>query len=270
MKLTIGIATRGRPELAAWAAQIALDNCVADTQIVVLADDDDAPINVPRGTILSVEPRPDTIGEKWNRMMRVAPADVYMPVCDYRGQLTSGFDLKILDAASLFKDGIGCVYQHMANLSFPAYQAVTAKMARIMGCIYVEHFPYWFVDHWLDDIARMIGRFAYADGNTFVRPRPGNGSTQEFREPGFWATLYDAQYIEREAIAENLMAEMNIEDWQRDILRAQWPLVHQRSRMINGIVQNMKGNAPFDDRYMRIREKGAAKLYQLYQQLEAA
>ena len=268
--LTIGIATRGRAELAGKVAEHTLRHCRADTRIVVLADADDdlGAMVLPRDVILDVRPREDTVAGKWNRMMTAAPAQVYMAMVDYRAQNTPGFDRNILNAAALFPDGIGAVYQHMANLSFPAYQCVTARMADIMGHFYVEYFPYWFVDHWLDDICRMTGRYVYAEGETVAFPRPGNGGTQEFREPGLWATLYDALQQEREAIAEKLFISMLIPEWQKDVLRAQWPLVQQRSQALNSIVRGMTGNAPFDDRYNRIRAAGISRLETLYYELE--
>ena len=269
--LTIGIATRGRAELAGKVATETLRNCTADTRIIVLADQDDdlGAMVLPREVILDVREREATIGGKWNRMMTVAPAQVYMAMCDYGAQSTKGFDRNILDAAALFPDGIGCVYQDLANLSFPSYQAPTARMVEIMGHFYVEHFPYWFVDHWLDDICKMTGRYVYADGRITKYPRPNNnGGTQEFREPGLWATLYDGLYTEREAIANRILTVMHVTESQRSVLRAQWPLVHQRSRMINNLVRGMTGNAPFDDRYAKIREKGISLLETLYYDME--
>lgn len=268
--LTIGIVTRGRVELALKTATETLKNCTADTQIVILGDRDDGwrGVEVPRQIILDIHEREDSVAAKSNRLMRIAPADAYMHMVDYVPQITPGFDQKILDAAALFTDGIGCVYQRLANLSFPCYQTVTAEMAAVMGHFYVEYFPYWFIDHWLDDICRMTGRYVYAEGDVMFYPRPGNGKTQDFREPALWATLYDALYLEREAIAERLFAAMDIQEFQKAILRAQWPLVHQRSRMVNNIVRDMKGDAPHDERYERIRARGIAMLEKLYYELE--
>jgi hypothetical protein len=274
-KLTIGIATRGRPKLAAMTAIETLKNVrEKGTQIVILADADDditgmTPL-LPDGVALSIEPREDSVGAKWNRMISRHPADVYMAMVDYSPQTTPGFDTNILKAAELFNDGIGCVYQNLANLSFPAYQCMTAKMAAVMGHFYVEHFPYWFVDHWLDDICRMTGRYVYAAGERTIYERPGNGSTQDFREPPLWATLYDALADEREAIANQLLAACDMTDSQRAILRAQWPLIHQRSTMINSMVRGMEGNAPFDARYERIRNRGIALLQSKYAELKEA
>jgi hypothetical protein len=269
-RLTIGIATRGRRDLVEHTAIETLKNCTENTKIVILADHDDdlTGISLPKQVILSVRQREDSVGGKWNRMIEIAPADVYMAMCDYGAQVTKGFDRNVLNAAALFHDGIGCVYQDMANLSFPSYQGMTAKMAQIMGGFYVEHFPYWFVDHWLDDLCKMTGRYVYAEGEIQRKPRPGTGGTQDFREPGLWATLYDALYAEREAMANRLLAEMDEPEWRKAMLRAQWPLVHQRSRILNQMVRGMTGNAPFDDRYNRIRAKGISLLEKLYYDME--
>lgn len=267
--LTIGIATRGRAQLVSQTVTATLANCRADTRIVVLADADDdlTGLNLPAEVILDVQPRPDTAAAKWNRMMTVAPAQVYMVMNDYKSQATAGFDTNVINAAKLYDDGIGAVYQHLFTSAFPVFQALTARTVDIMGHFFVEHFPYWFVDHWLDDLCRMTGRYVYADGVTIEYPRP-NGGTQEFREPALWATLYDALYEEREGMAERLLAAMHLKEWERDILRAQWPLVHQRSKMINNHVRGMTGNAPFDDRYLRMRNAAISRLETLYYELE--
>jgi hypothetical protein len=44
---------------------------------------------------------------------------------DYVAFVTPGFDERVLEAAEVFPDGIGVVYNHLANLSFPFMNAVT-------------------------------------------------------------------------------------------------------------------------------------------------
>lgn len=261
MKLTIGIATRGRRELAQRTALETLRNCDLDTtRLIILADsDDDVAYDLPANVIINVQPRGDSIAEKWNRMPSIAPADVYMPWVDYCHQATPGFDTKILQAATLFHDGIGCVYHDLANMSFPFGQAVTARMAEIMGEIYPTMFPYWFVDHWLDDICRMTGRFVHAHGDTTVMPRPSG--THELREPAFWAVLFDALRPKREEAANRLLAHMDEPEWRKDMLRAQWPLIHQRSMMVNNVVRNIPENdTSRDERYLRIKSNAMEHL----------
>jgi hypothetical protein len=268
MKLTIGIATRGRPALAAETARITQGN-IADenTQIILLADADDIAPECA-GIRVDVRKREDSIAAKWNRLLEIAPADVYLAMVDHSPVVSKGFDVEILKAASAFHDGIGCVYAPMANLSFPSYQAPTARMAEIMGCIYPTYFPYWFVDHWLEDLCKMTGRFSFADIKIDHRKRPG---TQDFREPGLWASVYDAMYEEREEIADRLIEAMDESESHKALLRRNFPLVHQRSRIINNIVRNMPAtDKTIDERYLRIHRRGIAIIESSYHQLKSA
>jgi hypothetical protein len=175
MKLALNIATRNRPKLLYDTVMATLANVRhRDTVLMVSADADDGatldffqtlPLTVRDRLLISVEPSEDTVGAKWNRVLAAVPdADVYMPITDDGPITTPGFDEKILEAAAIFPDGIGVVYSRMENFSLPALQAVTRRLAELMGGqICVTHFPYWFVDAWLDDIAKLIDRVAFAD-----------------------------------------------------------------------------------------------------------
>lgn len=272
MKLVIGIATRGRPNELQWTIDTTVRNCTnKHTKILVHCDTDDASMDgfEHEAAIIDRQPRPDTIAGKWNRMLK-EPGDVYLMMVDYRAQVTKGFDQNILDAAAAVPDGIVFIYQHMANLSFPAFQAITRRVADVMGHFYVEYFPYWFVDHWLDDLARMTGRIAYAEGDTTVKPRP-DGGTQEMREPALWASLFDALFEERNAMAEKLLVNMDEPWWRRGVMRSNYELIHQRSRLLNTGVREMPSRInTMDERYMRLRNAAVKKIQDSYFRMKEA
>jgi hypothetical protein len=102
------------------------------TTLLISVDDDDAQTKDMLGGWREINheavpvhycvwTREDTLGAKYNRILTMAPdADVYLAMVDYAPHITPGFDQKILDAAELFEDGIGVIYNHLANLSFPA------------------------------------------------------------------------------------------------------------------------------------------------------
>src|ERR1700752_2031883 len=119
MKLSIILATRKRPDLLPWTIDQTLRNIVLpDTKLVIAVDDDDTETagfvpHEPR-VIWSVEPREDSLGTKYNRVLKVASAEVYLVMVDYAPHVTPGLDQKILRAAKLFPDGIGVVYNHWA------------------------------------------------------------------------------------------------------------------------------------------------------------
>jgi hypothetical protein len=265
MKLALTLATRGRPELLKMTVQRTLANIARpDTVLFVAIDADDTATIAevltweahPQLT-LSIKEREDTVAEKWNRVLTDEPADAYMAMVDYAPAATHGFDNTIMEAVGLFPDGIGVICNDLANLSFPKGQVVTAKFAQLCGYIYPPYFPYWFVDHWLDDVAKMVGRLVYADFRVDVSARPG---TQEMREPGYWATVYDALVSLRHTQANAIIAELQEPFWRKQALRRNFTLIDQRSTMINSIVRNQVPGNVFstDERYKRIKEKSVA------------
>ncbi len=273
MSLTIGLATRGRPALLRKTLDRTLPNVRrGDTRLIVLADEDDREMDGFQYGGVEIErlPRPDSVGEKWNHAVKVAPADVYMSMCDYVAHVTPGFDEKILEAASVFPDGVGVVYNHMANLSFPFLNAVTHGYVEKTGGMYPEIFPYWFVDHWLDDIARMIDRIAVADVAVHLDFKP---QTQSMREPAFWATVYDATTMDRRRIAHSIIDSPDFieSDWRKRILKSHHPLIEERSLMVNSIVKGLPaGDKSTDERYERIRGKAVEIIKARIAEMEAA
>lgn len=268
--LTLGLVTRGRPSLLRETLDETVRNITCpDTTIIVCADLDDESM---RGFIydsphvlMSFAPREDTIGAKWNRMLAIRKSDAYGSMVDHSPIRTQGFDAAILEALSVFPDGIGAVCDHMSCVAFPHMNVASRKWVEAVGYFYPEHFPYWFVDHWFDDLQRMVGRYVLADVVVDSGKRPG---TQEQREPALWASLYDGLYREREAAASRLLDAMNEPEWRKDMLRRNFPLVHERSRYINQMVRQSSGTCKTtDERYLRIRDKASAKLLSIYKEL---
>ena len=269
MKLVITLATRGRPQQVIDTIKRSVDNWRhANTEMHVQIDADDqatlAVVNeindIAPAVHPNVQPREDTIAEKWNRCLH-RPADVYLVAADDDPYISPGYDSKILEAAERFPDGIGYVYGHLANLSFTGAVAVTRGMADKMGYIFPPYFPYWFVDHWTDDVARITGRISFANIGT---DQTKAGKTQEMREPGWWATFFDACYLMRRAQAHAIIdsPEFIDSDWHKALLKANHPLIEVRSRMLNGGVrQNSKnyeqwsGLSNADERYQRVRKR---------------
>lgn len=279
MRLVVSLPTRRRPQQLIETLKRSSANLVRDnTMILVHVDEDDKATidaldasfsnNLDKRIVRTIEPREDTIAEKWNRALRV-PADVYLVSADDAPEITPGFDAKILEAASKFPDGIGMVYGHMANASFSSMVAPTAKFVEKLGHIFPEYFPYWFVDHWTDDLAKLIGRLAFADVRT---DQSKAGKTQELREPAWWATWYDAAYLMRREIARQIIdsPDFDTPSWLKDVLKINAPLIEHRSRWINDNVranarqlEGYSGLTLNDPRYQRVRQRAAAMVPQL-------
>ena len=279
MKLAISLATRNRaPQLLqtinAVVSCLSLDNTVLMIQV-----DADDPVTIQALTFtpldrrikVNIAPREDTIAAKWNRVL-CEPADVYLVAADDDPVITPQADVKILEAAKLLPpDGVGIVYGHLVNSSFASIVGVTAQMAEMMGYLQPELFPYWFCDHWTDDIARMIGRLVFADVKT---DQSKAAKTMEMREPGWWATWFDASFSMREDAARRIIESphFDLPDWAnyRDRLLRNFPLIRYRSRWINQAVRNTSANLESwsglsnkDDRYQRVKQRAIDMLPQL-------
>lgn len=265
MAVTLNLITRGRPHLIGETIERTLEN-IADpfTKYVISVDDDDPETievanKYQRHCIVLVAPREDTMGEKIDRALKV-PGSVYLTQVDYAPILTKGFDIQLLDAEMRFPDGIGYIHSHLANLSFPSLIAITHKTVECTGNLGPAYFPYWFWDHWSTELAKRIGRIAYVEFEVDHYSRRTN-TTMELRDLEFWATFYDAMAFEREREANALLGKMVDPDWHKDLLRNQWPLIHQWSCIINNMarrdaaeIEAARNPVPADDRYKRIKK----------------
>jgi hypothetical protein len=273
-RLVIALPTRGRPDLLLQTLPKTLENIRnPNTQIVVMLDaDDGASLKALEAKfggreadhlILNVHEREDTIGTKYNRVLSWN-GDVFMGLPDHSFYVTPGFDEKILEAASKFPDGIGVVFSHYANLSFTYLNALTRKYIDLQGFYYPPWFPYWWVDHFAEDVARIVGRVGYAD----VQCDSSNKQpTQEVREPAFWATWYDAGFAYRRKIAHRIIDALDMPDWWKEMQKNHhhaW-IVDQRARYIHDGVRQMPFNLSLDDeRYQRAKTKALEMLPALF------
>jgi hypothetical protein len=275
-KLVISLATRGRPQQVVETIKRSTANLVLpNTVMMVQVDEDDAATvtalsmaQLDSRVKVNVKPREDTIAAKWNRALNER-ADLYLVAADDDPYITRGYDAELLRVAQLFPDGIGMVYGRMANASFSGVVAPTAKLCDKLGHIFPELFPYWFVDHWTDDLARLIGRLAFADVRT---DQSRAGKTQEMREPGWWATFFDAAYLMRRKIARDIIDSPDFDEpeWRKDILRGHSPLIEFRSKWINDNVraqskqlEGWSGLKLADPRYQRIKQAAIDMIPQL-------
>lgn len=285
MTLTMVIATRGRPHLLRETVARTLPNMSrSDSTLMVCVDDDDVQTVrmlgvMPRDDrlILSVKPREDSRGEKYDRALKEAPADVYLPAVDYAPIITEGFDQMLLDAASIWPDRIGVVYTPMVDEIIPGLQAMTAKFVQKVGRIYNDEYPFWFIDHEVCDLACMIGRVTFADIEVDVSKRPGK--TTRMRDLDFWTVYYDAMTLERRVKARAIIDDPEFEgpDWLKDQLRAWFPLTEMRSYRRNHEVrqnavlyEGARGSQDAPDAgYIRAKTKAEAKLNALCERLSA-
>lgn len=269
MKLSLLIASRGRPTellrtVTETAARIAEPT---DTTVSVALDwDDDT--NPPAPTIgshlvWSVSEREDSLGEKYNRAARNAPADVYILGADDNIFLAEGWDTRVRVAMREFSGtGFGFVYFGRLDGTLPTQMAVPHHLFDYQGFLFPPHWPVWFHDTWIDEIAHMTGRILWAD--IPVEEIGGRGKSRGIRDIAFWAALFDATRPDRVALAEMLSREHN-PPWlqsqllqRRDILNLFFSSRMARLRdpaTAYVFEKRMSFDAPQDERYQRIKAR---------------
>lgn len=285
MSLTLIFATRERPNDILRTLAATLPNVEReDTKVLVCADMDDSATcdalfsHADLRVVLSVEKREDSRGEKYDRALRAAPGSIYLVGHDCAPILTPGFDQIILDKAErCFPDGIGVVNTPMANASFPGLQAMTARFVEKMGYIYSHEYPFWFIDHEIDDIARMIGRDPFVEVEVEIGPRRP-GRTLRLRELKFWTTYFNAMTIERRRKAHDIINgdDFLAPQWLKEIALSWHPKTEARSLWINNgvfhdaeaIERDRGEQGEPDEGYRRLRTGAEAKLMRVMADLE--
>jgi hypothetical protein len=275
--LTIIIGSRGRPDELLSSLRVSLQNIRSPhTKFLVALDEDDETHDIAAGSIpnsphviVSVRPREDTRGEKCDRALIEAPAHLYLVGHDCNSFATPGFDEIFLAKARLFPDGIGVVRSpFVGGGSFPpSYQAMTAKWVEKIGYVYSHDYPFWFVDHEVHDIARLVGRYFRVDVQASAhRPR----KTIRMHDVAFWASFYDLMALERRAKARQLINSPDFltPEWQKADLRVNFDAVEAEGRAINERVrataeslEKQRGEQePPDEGYLRAKAKAEQKL----------
>lgn len=277
MRLVINLVTRGRPEILARTIETTLANITCDDTVLMVSVDEDDTATLTKlrwfsapHVVVSVKPREDALGAKFNRMLEIK-ADLYCNQSDYCPFTSKGFDAKIIEAASLFPDGIGVVVNPMRNASFSDIYVMTRGLVDKLGFYFPPLFPYWFHDHWIDDTMRLLNRWVMADVAVSY-DQSGKPMTQVMREPAWWATFFDCAYMLRRGAAH---AIIDGEDFEEPALRkaATKTLaggIEYRSRWINDQVRAQsrdlewagRGSPPTEG-YMRARVAAANLVPQL-------
>jgi hypothetical protein len=272
MKLIINLVTRGRPEVLARTIESTIANItLPETVLMVSVDEDDEATRAKLKwfaaphVLVSVYPREDTLGEKYNRAL-VHPCDLICNLSDYTAFAAKGFDEQICQAAQTFPDGYGFVVNHLRNASFPDIFAMTRKLADKLTYYFPPLFPYWFSDHWVYDIAKLIDREHVIDCPV-AYDKQGKPPTQNIRELAWWATFFDAGYLHRRMAAHAIVDGEDFEEapWRKTVIKSKYPHIEWRSRWINeqcrAQARDMEWNSsnggtiPPDERYIRAKIK---------------
>ena len=251
MTVAVCIATRGRPNQLNHTVHAAHKLAVErGTHFSIALDRDDpeilgySDVQVDPWRIYSVAAREDSLGAKYNRAMRGAnpSATVFVLGVDDAYLSCEGWDKKLLDAASLFEDGIGCIY--FGNRSglgqLPDGMAVTKGWIEKVGFFMPEYFPFWWHDTWVDELARFTGRFVWTDATwaKYGASEVNGHKTTRMREVAWWAKFFDVMRVRRMVQAVNMISELSYPAWMRDQLLSEIADTAEMLEYRNSLVLN--------------------------------
>lgn len=258
MTVSVCIASRGRPEeLRATIAKAQAAAAFPRTTFFSVAIDSDDE-SQDRGEYLwpiccGVGAREDSLGAKYNRAVRTTPSEtsVFVLGVDDAALVSPGWDRRLLDAASQFKDGIGVIYwgERRGLFCLPDGIAVTRGWIEKVGYFCPEHFPFWWHDTWIDELARMTGRFVWADvkWEKHGASEVGGHKTTRMREVSWWARFFDATRPQRLAKALDMLCSLDYPEWLRSQLISELHGTGGALRQRNSLL--VERGAQFEQRY---------------------
>lgn len=194
MKIAICIPSRKRPRLLA-ASLTCLQEMESGKHDVVYEvgydNDDPHTGNVAQDNkagAYSIPSRIITIGGIWNYLVGKIDADVYCAMIDDAFPITPHWDDVIArlsgqhEAFSWHEP----LYPHNAG-----YPIATKAWIRKVGEIVPEHFPFWFMDTWFEEIAVLIsGRPLFMTQRLCIYSK--QEETQNLRGLSFWWGFFNA------------------------------------------------------------------------------
>ena len=271
MKINACIASREHPQ---WVKEIVTQTLamakLPDTKIVIALDDDD--LTAPGlanevssdKVIVSIAAREDSLGAKYNRAATAYDADLYVLLADDGVIATPDWDVKIIEPASLFTDGIFCVnfgYPMYAS-GIPAVFAASKKLVEMMGFFLNPYHPFWWHDTYLNEIAQFIGR--RVEVNVQMSYPFNFEKTRGMRDVLHWATFFDTMRKKRMETAQRIIdSPENLDSPERKAwLKQTMPLLAEEMLQNNALnrelahircLEDGQGyDAPNDERYQRI------------------
>jgi hypothetical protein len=224
--------------------------------------------NLPKVKV-SIAPREDTLGAKWNRCAEAAPADLYVIWADDITIATPGWDERLaLAATSKFGGGPGCVFFGNITGTLQTGIAVTREWIASVGYFCPPFFPFWWCDTWLDELARLSGCFTQADvGAQLLQGIRGN--SRGVRDVTFWGQFFQATRPWRLEAAAKLV---EAGDGDASIF-VRWPELiaqlderdspNRNPSRAHLMEQQLGFDAPADARYLRAKARAEAMLREL-------
>lgn len=169
MRISLLVPTRKRPDrfTSLYRSAMELADNPEDVEFVAFIDDDDASydgLDLPRVT--KVRGSGLILAEMWNECAYEANGDYLGLVGDDVLFRTKGWDTAVLKVFDEYDDKIAYVFGDDLSprgKEFGTHGFIHRNWALTVGYFVPPYFAADYVDAWLNDVAREIGRLRYAD-----------------------------------------------------------------------------------------------------------
>lgn len=272
--------TRGKPEwLDNFLRETVEKSRLPETLFTVGIDEDEVELykdckilKHEQVKTVVLDPRPDSLGEKYNIMQAKYPADWNIMGVDDLALTTIAWDVNLERCGSLYdEDEAGTIMfgRNWQEKVLPAFQAVSQKWIELQGFFMAPYFPFWWHDTWNFEMAQFLGRNLKL-GMELRYPSATQGEPPAARRDiQFWAIFFDMTRALRVEKAEEMMLKMKYPKWRSYELRTSWDAMSQAMRANNTpcrdplwINDYMGGRQeePMSERHKRLLERATQLL----------
>lgn len=167
-------------------------------EILVALDDDDPMLSEAAAALVNhtkvktfTWPRPDTLGQKLNKLAEQAKGHILWFISQDYTMETEGWPDKFRNAVSKLPNGkeVGILFpKDVLHPDHAAYPIVTRKMYETLGYFVPSYFPYWFVDTWHDELGILIG--VHQEIDVEVKHQGERGKSHGLVDLKFWAEFF--------------------------------------------------------------------------------
>lgn len=156
--------SRGRPLLAKRMIESALKTAGQPIEILLYINEDDPLLNDYKKNINNdyILIGPDrSPGYSWNRLAEIAKYDIFFLIGDDVEFSTDNWVKKVTDAFDQYSDKIVCVYPTVPGIKkkLNPHFCLHRNWVDALGYFVPPHFWHWYVDTWIQKIAKNIGRY---------------------------------------------------------------------------------------------------------------
>ncbi len=269
MKISACIASRGRPELLGQTVEaLRAGMKLPDTAISIALDQDDPELSgylpLLQHASVSVSPREDSIGAKYNRAQRQIEADVYVLWPD-DAVMSEGWDEK-LAAANSPTEPRAILFGSIPGVLCPGL-AVNRPLVDAMGFFCQPYTPAWWHETWTLEVATMADSAVKAEIDVSLL-QGMQGKSRGIRDVGWWAEWFDwTRRIRVQTAADIILASATP---GRVNLHAAIPAKAEAWRQSNSVLRDPERaaalekfyayDAPEDERYRRIKAQAEQML----------